>query len=471
MPFSFKPSTVEDIKTRNPDTLANTTFLLVRGESGNTEGIDPRPFPIIQATQIGPNKYLPSQPSNRNYTLYEWTPLTAGHAYSLPVYFNKVNAAPNFGEEYTIGGFVEPYATNGEAGGPFVGLGAGQASGILAVPGTVLSCDLAFASGTSSWAIGTTVAAANTIDDLSLGQLRYWSPSDNFPAAESATFATGDGAGVSNVDFISLLQRNVNTIVVSNSPGTPLQNSTHWNPATMPLLLDSMDSFFSPWFGHIPENINPVLLASLDVYGAQVFKYEEWLPLVVAMQAAQASGNGIVVLMNHTTVSNHKYGIEGGRTVTVLWHYLGRALNWEAQLSDEMKELVVPTTDPYNQANTIDHGPFKGFPHFPTTLAYENIRQSNLLSNLEGWIVQQNQELFRQALGLAAPAVDDDDDASSRGQGNDDVGRFEESTLGIIVFVVCGLLVLGTVAVLATWVAHRTEKAEKSNRDNLVLLL
>jgi hypothetical protein len=439
---------VDDIKARNPETLANTTFILLRGESGSTDGIDPRPFPIIQGTQIGPNAFLPAQPSNRNYTMYEWTPLTAGHAYSRAVTFNTVDGTAADAKEYMIGGFVEPYATNGQGGGPAVGLPVGEASGILSVPGTVSACDWALASGTSSWAIGTAVAAANNIITLSLGELRYWSPSDDAPVAESAVFATGDGAGVSNVDFISLLQRNVSTIVVSNSPGTPLQNSTHWNPATMPLLINSMDSFFSPWFGHIPEDFNAVLLASLDVYGAQVFEYDEWLPLVVAMQTAQASGDGIVVLMNHTTVSNPKYGIEGGRTVTVLWHYLGRALNWEAQLTAEMKELVVPTTDPYNQANTIDHGPFKGFPHFPTTLAYENIRQSNLLSNFEGWIVQQNEELFKQALGLSHVV---DDDASARGGGDDDNDDFVNSTLGVIVFVVIGVLVVTLVGLLIAW--------------------
>lgn len=73
LPFSYDKDTVADIKLRNPD-LRNVNFQLLRGNFGdnNATGIDKRPYPIIQATLIGPESMVPWLPANRNYSLMEW---------------------------------------------------------------------------------------------------------------------------------------------------------------------------------------------------------------------------------------------------------------------------------------------------------------------------------------------------------------------------------------------------------------
>jgi hypothetical protein len=190
-PFSYDDATVSDIKQRNPN-LASRTFQLLRGKFGNTTGIDTRPFPIIQGTLIGPFSLIPFVPSNRNYSLLEWTPLTAGVAYSQQVVFTDVNNSESI--ITTVGGFIEPFAFN-TLTAPSVGLPAGQRNGTLAIPGsTVFKCHWALASETSSWAPGCLVSASTSpVLQTTVGTVTHWSPSASSP--KPVKYTTGDGAG------------------------------------------------------------------------------------------------------------------------------------------------------------------------------------------------------------------------------------------------------------------------------------
>lgn len=462
VPFSYNNETVQDIKERNSE-LENTTFLVLRGnfnESLST-GIDKRPYPIIQATLIGLTDLMPWQPSNRNFSLLEWTPLTAGVAYTREVVYSPLDGGESITK--TVGGFVEPFAFAGESG-PEEGLPAGAASGILEVPsnGSLIYCDIALASGTSSWAVGCDYAASKLkYIQEDAGQVNYWSPSAANPQEQFASYATGDGGGVSNTDLISLLQRNVTSIIAFVNTNTPMQNSTHWDPATQPVSNADMDYTVPAWFGHIASNLSDLDIVSFDLNNSQVFDYEDFIPFAIAMQAAQAAGNGMVVNMTHRTVANHKFGLQGGYNVSVLWVYLNRALNWEAQLNEEMQDLVVPKSDPDNQASLVETPPFRHFPNYATTLAAQTIDQANLLADFTGWIVYQNQHLFRAALGIPESDTDDaadDDDSNSKsksksngGKSDDDEEDFLESDKGIAIIVVVAVL---TVAVILAAVVY-----------------
>ena len=450
-PFSYDNDTVLDIKERNPS-LIETPFLLLRGNFNESlsQGVDKRPYPIIQATMIGLSDLMPWQPSNRNYSMLEWTPLTAGVAYSLEVVYNSVDGSESI--EKTIGGFVEPFAFAGDSG-PADGLPAGASSGYLLVPsnGSQIYCDVALASGTSSWAPGCDIAASDSeLIQVLAGQLNYWAPSAEDPAEQFASYATGDGGGVSNTDLISLLQRNVTSIIAFVNTNTPMKNSTHWDPATEGVGDADIDFTVPAWFGIIASNLSELSIVSYDLNNSQVFAPEEWLPLVTAMQEAQAGGNGIVVHMNHTTVENRKFGLQAGNQVEVLWIYLNRVLNWEADLSADMQELVVPDSDPDNQASLVQHPPFRHFPNYPTTLSSESIAEVNLLADFAGWTVYQNQPLFRAALGLPSLPIETDDPDSSNNNSkgskdDDDDESFAESVEGLAVIVVVSLVVVAAV--------------------------
>ena len=415
---------MSDIKQRNPN-LASRTFQLLRGKFGNTTGIDTGPFP---------------------YSLLEWTPLTAGVAYSQQVVFTDVNNSESI--ITTVGGFIEPFAFN-TLTAPSVGLPAGQRNGTLTVPGsTVFKCDWALASGTSSWALGCLNSASSSpVSQLSVGSLMYWSPSADAPF--TSKYTTGDGAGVSNTNLISFIQRGVTAIIAFVNTLMPLQNSSHWNPVTDPLTESVIDFQVPAWFGYIPDDLADVMKVSFDLQHSHIFESSEWLPMVTGLQEAQAIGKGNIISRIHTTVRNDHYGVPGGLKIKVVWVYLGRATQWEQQLNDEMKELVIPEDDPYNQANTIDAGPFRHFPHYPTALASETTSKANLLADLTGWTIYQNQDLIRDALGMdplsRAPshsptaAISDDNDSKSSG----DDESFATSTSGIVTFVFVGLLGVG----------------------------
>ena len=93
-----------------------------------------------------------------------------------------------------------------------------------------------------------------------------------------------DGAGVSNTDFISLLQRNVSTIFAFINTDTPLQNSTHWNPLTEPVSKADVDFTVPAWFGFIAANLSIIDKVSYDLNNSQVFIEEDWIPFIIKLQ-------------------------------------------------------------------------------------------------------------------------------------------------------------------------------------------
>jgi len=338
------------------------------------------------------------------------------------------------------------------------------------VPGTVTQCDWALASGTSSWAPGCAVSASTSPAlQLTVGSLMYWSPSATIPT--STKYTTGDGAGVSNTNLISLLQRGVTTIFAFVSTSTPLQNSTHWDPLTQPLTEDVMDFTVPAWFGEIPTNLSVVTDVSYDLKNSHVFENSEWIPFITSLQAAQARGNGNIISMTHTTVRNVKYGIPAGMKVKVVWIYLGRSLNWEQQLNDEMKAKVIPEEDPYNQANTIKTGPFRSFPHYQTAIASINPERANLLADLVGWTIYQNQNLFREALGMEILTDSPTPSPTAYSKsGSTDKNSFASSSSGIATFVIISVVGLGII--LGTIYYFMAKKSmglakQDSNRDNI----
>jgi hypothetical protein len=130
-----------------------------------------------------------------------------------------------------------------------------------------------------------------------------------------------------------------------------------------------------------------------------VFAQEDYAPLITAMQAAQAKGKGIVVTQVLQTVENTWWGIPANRTVEVTWVYMSRLFEWEARLSPEMQALVVPPgAAALDASETIQDGPFRKFPHYPTSGGGVSPERANLLADLTGWTVRQNKEVFERML-------------------------------------------------------------------------
>ena len=445
IPFTLDDDSLQDLRSRNP-TLSDASFYLLRKQQAANvscrsvdesdiqdcrDKINVRPVPIVGSTLIGPSDMEPFTPDNRNYSILEFTPLSAGVAFSLKVVYKTISSDTSnalierkayrqdggvmFSTNHqtravTVGGLVEPFCFGG-SDIPTEGLPAGVAEGILSVPPPTGSSDDDLSSGGTNLDLNFVVSASSFYSGCAVASLRqpiaeglggsvdYWAPAAEAPAASGAgRFAIGDGGGLQISNMVSLLQRDVDRVVLFCSSSVPLQPASAWNPAVDDLHDADIDFSIPLFFGQIPTDIPYSELVYYEVSQSQVFPAEDWVPLAQQLQQAQTAGHGIVVTTQHTTVNNEFYGIPAGKNITVTWVYLGRASSWESQLSREMQALVVPLEDADNMAHLREAGPFERFPNYATSLAGINHERANLLADLAGWTLFQNADQLRSTL-------------------------------------------------------------------------
>jgi hypothetical protein len=222
----------------------------------------------------------------------------------------------------------------------------------------------------------------------------YWSPADRHPKAKDTLFC--DGGSYENIMLPSMLQRGVRKIVLFFNSVTPLKPSSDWDVLSEPPLKSQVDDGFSSLFGVLPQDYVKWEERSFDFSKDQCFSQEDYAPTVQALQAAQQRGDGILCTANLTTVENTWWGIPAGITSEVTFVYLGRLKTWESQLSEEMRALLVPAgEDAQDLSKTVDSGPFRHFPHYPTSGGLINAEQANVLSDMTGWMIQQHADLFK----------------------------------------------------------------------------
>ena len=114
----------------------------------------------------------------------------------------------------------------------------------------------------------------------------------------------------------------------------------------------------------------------------------------MALQDAQATGNGAIHQQMMTTVANERWGIPAGVQFKFTFVYLSRCAAWEGKLPAALQKIITPTSGQKTKS-----GPFKNFPHYDDTAQLQlTPEQVNLLSDMTGWAVMQNKELFINAL-------------------------------------------------------------------------
>mmetsp|Transcript_111 Transcript_111/g.186 ORF Transcript_111/g.186 Transcript_111/m.186 type:complete len:583 (-) Transcript_111:1474-3222(-) len=401
LPFTFDEKTEADIKERNA-VLKDSTFQTLRGHSrssgdGENPDIDARPLPIFSATMVGPLEWLPYTPSDRNYSILEVTPLSAGVAFTRDIAYHSNESAT-----LTVGGMVETFAFGGLKA-PSEGMPADAGEGSLDVPDTDgVQMDINQAISASSFYSGCNMAASNSQATTDMaGTVNYWSPALSVePARQACPHVIADGGGLQVTNMISLLQRGVRNIVMFVSSSVPMQDKNHWNPAEDELSETHIDFTVPAFFGQVPKDITEFEDRSYDVSHSQVFAEEEWLPLIQALQDAQQLGRGIIARREHTTIANEYFGIPAGQRVAVVWVYLGRLGAWEAALTPEMQALVVPHAQADNYAHLRESGPFEKFPNYVTDFTGINYERANLLADMAGWSILENAAIFEEILSV-----------------------------------------------------------------------
>jgi len=328
--------------------------------------------------------------------MIEITPLYVGQMKTQDVEYKY--SPLNIVHKKRVGGAVETFAYARVGSGPTVGLSSTQSSGTLKVPEPTTILDLQFAAGASGYAPGALVESL-TPEELAsaLGMpFDYWSPADKVPQTTSTLFA--DGGSYENIPLISFLQRKVPKIILFMVSSTPLMPVEKYNPYTDTFdgtqLTDTVTCFFGVLAKDTPNWQN----RSYEYEKDQVFATSDYPIVVSALQAAQAKGEGIIATFNLTTIENTWWGIPAGETYEITISYLGRLQAWEAKLSSDMKDLLVPKENASDMSVDVDSGAFRSFPHYATSGGGINTERANALADLTGWSILNNADTFRKIL-------------------------------------------------------------------------
>jgi len=396
--FSWSSDTVADIKSRNPH-LHNISFLLPIHSH--------RPYLIVSTSLLGPTSISPYSLHTHNFTRIEHTPLYTGQMKTVDMQYTHYDRVlrKKRGTQQTVGGVLEPFAVVGALNipSPSHGLESNTTSSVLEVPFPSLtnSCgstcvpiqSLERVVSASSFAPGTLISMLpSPLADKIEMQASYWSPACEHPIGRLNL--VGDGGSTENIPLISFLQRQVSHIILIVNTITPLQPAHKWDVRHDQSADGQIDVDLSAFFGIIPSKLNIEDRLTTDLSKNQVFSRDIWPDFVLQLQAAQAEGRGIVITKNMTTVENIWWGIPRGLNTRLTVMYMGRVHQWEDRLPAALKPLLVPAERRDDLSHCVTDGPFKDFPHFPTTGGSLNYEKANIIANLMGWVIEQQIHQF-----------------------------------------------------------------------------
>eukprot|EP01035_Chromulina_nebulosa_P019172 gene19172-25017_t len=385
--FSWNLKSVEGIKLRN-SVYKETEFLIPNGN---------KPFPVIGTTLVGPVAGGPYRTYSQNYTLLEITPLYIGQLKTLDVTYKY-----NLGRKHvkTVGGAIELIgACRTCSYSPNIGLLEDETEGILRLEQPTDIFDIKYAATLSSYAPGSLFESL--IDELSesLGlTMNYWTPTKRLLTNSSESTYFSDGGSYENINLISFIQRRVEKVILFFISPNPLQTSSNWNVTEDTAYDSQVTDYLAAFFGVFETNLSIINNRSYEYEKDQIFDTSDYIEVINGLQQAQSDGNGIIYTTNLTTVENDWWGIPSGITTQITFVYLGRVLNWENSLSDEMKALLIPSENSDDLSVDVSSGPFKDFPNYATSGGGIDYERANVLADLTGWTILKNDELFRSIL-------------------------------------------------------------------------
>ena len=289
--FSYNQQTVDDIKARNPS-LQNEIFLLPRDSE--------RPYMIIGTSLIGPSSGAPynCKNSNQNVTLLDITPLYIGQGKTM--IYNYKYADDNTIHDMLVGGGIESYAfyPSGDTNVSYIqGLSYTQTTGEIQIPKFDSVFDLGYSIAASSYAPALFEDSLPRGSDWGGMSFDYFSPASPDAYVQKTLF--GDGGITQNVNLISMLQRNVERIVLFSNGGIPLQPSSEWDVDIDEPQNDQISGWLSSYWGILPTDSKKYEEMGEDYSRNQVFSKDDWSTFVHMLQDAQETGNGIIATLNN----------------------------------------------------------------------------------------------------------------------------------------------------------------------------
>jgi hypothetical protein len=378
--FSYNWATVREICAKNPS-LQPSDFVVVRNGKNDVH----RPYLVVNSSVSGLYKNSPFE-DPEPLSVFNYTPLGVGAAVSVNPIFRSKSGEVHTGN---IGGFIQPFAFGAYAPTTSpVKCPRGNSNSnclTLQVPATRFS--IADASGTSSSAYVSTFTASkilgHTLSDMSPRQ-QYWKvPAIGGDIPTSGDRMFGDGGNLENLGVITLIQRNVNKLVIFVNTDTEFNEKydVYTNPT--PTAKD-VSSDILTLFGVIAKG-------SEDMYQNQIFPESDLNDLMAQFVEAKKNGHSLIAQTSHTTLQNDWWGIPAGRKVEIVWIYNENANDYLEQLEWEIRD----------QIKDLGGRPdFPKFPHYRTVmentghLVELSAQQINLLYQFSAWTVYSNPEKF-----------------------------------------------------------------------------
>jgi hypothetical protein len=282
----------------------------------------------------------PYTPSNRNYSLLEITPISAGVLFSTfspndtnrgVISYSDIKGENR--EEVIVGGMVEPFAFISRCGG-INSLSYNISKSSVSLPSlcplsfiinttdmaetiveeedkTIVNPNFSFfdlptAIGASSYAPGCDFASSENPIVLKLSApISYWSPISSSVSQENnkiynnnaKEFLVADGGGLQIDNLISLVQRKVDKIILFCSSSVTLSPSSEWDPfdESTTLSQNNIDFDIPSFFGVIPTDLSDEELRTYDLSKSQIFSSSEWPSLAASLQKAQSAGKVVVL--------------------------------------------------------------------------------------------------------------------------------------------------------------------------------
>lgn len=384
--FTWNQSTLQDILDRNPG-LSPEDFVLPASPD--------RPFPLFVTTLEGPVEAAPFPEKERQFVGYDVTPLYLGLHDLRNRSFPRYGGGPNITK--LVGGIMEPFAFGGQA--PDTGLH--HPHGVLDVPYSKLY-SLNEAAATSSYFLGAAVTTLGPLPFRRADKLGIvypmWPVADARGKPPTTDMILSDGGSVVQPDLIGMIKRNVSSIVALFNLEKPLKPKEKWDPTQRPPNPDDVDNDFPAFFGFSNDDDTEL---GYDLHRNQIFAKEDFVHVVVELQTSQAAGRGAVAQTTHKTVENAFWGVPAGIEVMVTWVYLSRAVKWEEALPEDVRKKFPLDPSPDVLPGSDAGLEWINFPNFNTFTQLTIAAQpANALSNLCGWVVQQNAEIFKKAFDV-----------------------------------------------------------------------
>lgn len=379
--FSYDWATVRDICSRNPS-LQTIDFVVVNSGKEYVH----RPYLVVNSSVSGLYANSPFE-DPEPLSVFNYTPLGVGAASAVdPIFRSRKGGEVHTGH---IGGFIEPFAfgANVPTSLPVTCPKGSSVYNCLTLQAPATPFGIADASGTSSSAYVSTLTASkilgHTLSDLSPRQ-EYWKvPTIGGTLPTSGDRMFGDGGNLENLGAITLMQRNVNKLVIFVNTNTKFNHKYDTIKNPTPTAKD-VSSDILTLFGVIAKG-------SEDMYQNQVFPESDLDDLMAQLVKAKTHGHSLIAQTSHTTVKNDWWGIPAGRQVDIVWVYNDNADDYLDQLEWEIRDQIK------------DLGGAPDFPHFPNyktvmentgRLVELSAQQINLLYQFSAWTVYSNPSKF-----------------------------------------------------------------------------